>query len=149
MGSSAAGVVVKCPKCGTNNRVSFDRAVEGRPVCGKCRSELPVGGSPINVTDANFAAVVERSSVPVLLDMWAAWCGPCRMIAPAIEQLAKEYSGRAVVGKLDVDANPRTSARFGIQSIPTILVFKGGREADRIIGVQSKDAIARRLEAVL
>lgn len=81
--------------------------------------------------------------------MWAAWCGPCRMIAPTIETLAKELAGRLLVGKMDVDANPRTSSRFGVQSIPTLLIIKNGREAERIVGVQTKEAIMRRLQTYL
>ena len=91
-------------------------------------------------------SVVAGSSLPVLLDLWAAWCGPCRMIAPVIEQLASELSGRVLVGKLDVDANPQTSASFGVQSIPTLLILKDGREVDRLIGAQSKNAILQRLQ---
>lgn len=81
--------------------------------------------------------------------MWAAWCGPCRMVAPTVEALAKELAGRVVVAKMDVDANPRTSSRFGVQSIPTLLILKNGREAERIVGVQTKEAIMRRLQACL
>jgi thioredoxin 1 len=87
---------------------------------------------PVVVTDANFSQVVEKSPVPVLLDLWAAWCGPCRMIAPTIEMLARELAGKALVGKLDVDANQRTAAKFGVQGIPTLLILKEGREVDRL-----------------
>ena len=146
MGSSAASMVVKCAKCGANNRVRFGQAEERLPVCGRCKTPLAVGGQPVTVTDANFEDTVIKSPLPVLLDMWAAWCGPCRMIAPTIETLAKDLAGRVLVGKMDVDANPRTSARFGVQSIPTLLVLKGGREVDRIVGVQSKEAISERLK---
>jgi thioredoxin len=100
----------------------------------------------MTVTDATFSSDVERSPLPVLLDMWAPWCGPCRMIAPIVEELATEMSGRVRVGKLNVDENPATAARFGVQSIPTLLVLKQGREIDRIVGVQPKSEIARRLE---
>jgi thioredoxin len=100
----------------------------------------------MTVTDASFSSDVERSPLPVLLDMWAPWCGPCRMIAPIVEQLAAEMSGRVRVGKLNVDENPATAARFGVQSIPTLLVLKQGREIDRIVGVLPKSEIARRLE---
>ena len=100
---------------------------------------------PVVVTDANFSQVVEKSPVPVLLDLWAAWCGPCRMIAPTIEMLARELAGKALVGKLDVDANQRTAAKFGVQGIPTLLILKEGREVDRLVGVQSREAILERL----
>src|SRR6476659_2725983 len=141
MGSSAASMVVKCAKCGANNRVRFGQAEERLPVCGRCKGPLPVGGQPVTVTDANFDETVAKSPLPVLLDMWAAWCGPCRMIAPTIEALAKEQAGRVLVGKMDVDANPRTSARFGVQSIPTLLILKNGREIDRIVGAAPKNSI--------
>ena len=117
------------------------------PVCGRCKSPLPAFGStPVTVTDANYAEVVESSPLPVLIDMWAAWCGPCRLIAPTIEELARELAGRVLVSKLDVDANQRTAARFGVQSIPTLLILKNGKEAGRIVGVQSKEAILRQLQ---
>ena len=116
-----------------------------RPVCGRCHAELTVAGEPVQITDANFAEEVERSPVPVLLDMWAPWCGPCRHLTPVVEQLAKELAGRVRVGKLNIDDNPLTTARFGVQSIPTLLVIKGGREVDRMVGVQPKQAILQRV----
>jgi thioredoxin 2 len=119
-----------------------------QPVCGRCKTALPFENKPVKVTDANFAAEVERSPLPVLLDMWAPWCGPCGMVAPVIEELAAEMAGRVRVAKLNVDENPATAARFGVQSIPTLLLLKGGRELDRIVGVQSKAAIVQRIERV-
>jgi thioredoxin len=101
------------------------------------------------VTDANFSAEVEHSPLPVLLDMWAPWCGPCRVVAPVVDQLALEMAGRIRVGKLNVDENPVTAERFQIRGIPALLVFKAGREIDRIVGVQPKSEIARRLERAL
>jgi len=117
-----------------------------QPVCGRCKTALPFENKPVKVTDANFAAEVERSPLLVLLDMWAPWCGPCGMVAPVIEELAAEMAGRVRVAKLNVDENPATAARFGVQSIPTLLLLKGGRELDRIVGVQSKAAIVQRIE---
>ena len=99
----------------------------------------------MTVTDATFAAEVERSPLPVLVDMWAPWCGPCRTVAPVIEELARELAGRVRIAKLNIDENPDTAQRFKVSSIPTLLVLKGGEEIERIVGVQSKAEIVRRL----
>ena len=144
---SSSSVVVACANCGTKNRVNLDAALDRQPVCGKCGKALPAPATdPITVTDANFPQVVENSPIPVLLDLWAAWCGPCRMLAPTIEMLARELAGQVLVGKLDVDANQRTAAKFGVQGIPTLLILKNGREVDRLVGVQSREAILGRLD---
>lgn len=146
MGSTSASQVIACPSCGTKNRISLAASSDRRPVCGKCRQPLAeAAAKPVTVTDANFATVVENSPLPVLLDMWAAWCGPCRMIAPTVEAIARELSGKVLVGKLDVDANPQTSARFRVQSIPTLLILKNGKEVDRLIGAQSREAMLGKL----
>ena len=144
MNTSADAQIIRCPKCGAKNRVN--PAADAQPVCGRCKTPLTAEVQPVTITDRNFAEEVEKSPLLVLLDLWAAWCGPCRIIAPTVEQLAKEFSGKVRVGKLDVDANQMTAARFNVQSIPTLLILKNGREIDRIIGVQSKEAIAQRLE---
>ncbi len=108
-------------------------------------TQARTGGKPIHLTDANFDQVVMRSELPVLVDFWAAWCGPCRMIAPVIEQLAREFDGRAVIGKLNVDENPRTAQRFGIRGIPTLLILHRGQVVDRIVGAQPASVIRQRL----
>ena len=142
--------LIRCPSCGASNRVASRRIRRGlAAVCGRCRTPLLDKSGPVTVTDATFAVEVEGSPLPVLLDMWAAWCGPCRIIAPAIDELASEMAGRVRVAKLNIDENPATAARFNVRSIPTLLVFKVGREVDRIIGVQPKSEIKRRLERVL
>ncbi len=104
---------------------------------------------PLEFTDANFADEVEKSDVPVLIDFWAVWCGPCRMIAPIVEELAGEYQGKAKIGKVDVDNNPMIAGKFGIRSIPTLLIFKGGQVVDQIVGAVPKGSIVDKLNAHL
>jgi thioredoxin 2 len=146
---SAESHHVQCPACGTTNRIPQDKVDHGlQPVCGRCKRELAVAQGPVVVTDATFPAEVERSALPVLVDAWAPWCGPCRALAPVIDQLASDLAGRVRVAKLNVDENPATAARFGLRSIPTLLVFSGGREVDRMVGVMPKAEIARRLARV-
>ncbi|HET6567738.1 MAG TPA: thioredoxin [Rhodothermales bacterium] len=104
----------------------------------------------VTLTDANFKdEVLGAGDTPVLVDFWATWCGPCRMIAPMIEELSGEFDGRAKIGKLDVDNNPQVSMQFGIRSIPTLLFFKDGRVVDQLIGAVSKKVLADRLEALV
>jgi thioredoxin 2 len=139
---------IRCPQCGAINRIPADRA--GKPArCGKCKSPLATAAAPVTVTDANFETIVLRATTPVLLDGWAEWCGPCHMLAPTIDALARDYAGRVVVGKLDVDANPRTAARYEIRGIPTLLIFNRGQVVDRLVGVQPRAAIEARLTPLL
>jgi thioredoxin 2 len=141
--------LIRCPSCGATNRVPQDKVESGlQPVCGRCKALLSADGNPVTVTDATFAVEVEQSPVPVLLDLWAPWCGPCRMIAPVLDELASEMAGRVRFAKVNVDENAATAARFKANGIPTLLVLKGGREVDRLIGVQPKAEIKRRLERV-
>jgi thioredoxin 1 len=106
-------------------------------------------GGPLHITDASFENDVLKSDKPVLIDFTATWCGPCRMIAPIIEELATEYQGKAVIGKVDVDENPEISMNFGIRSVPTLLFFKGGQVVDQIIGAVGKEKITTKLQAQL
>lgn len=99
------------------------------------------------ITDKNFSELVLTSDKPVLVDFWAVWCGPCRMIAPVVEELSNDFDGKAIIGKMDVDANPNTAMEYGIRSIPTLLIFKGGEVVDRVVGVVSKSVLAEKLQA--
>lgn len=106
-------------------------------------------GHPIAVTDKDFEDQVLKASIPVLVDFWAEWCAPCKMIAPMVEDLAEEYDGKVTFVKLDVDANPETSLKFGIRSIPTLLVFKNGKPVDQVIGAVPKAVLKKRLDGAL
>ena len=100
---------------------------------------------PVEVTDANFDTEVLKSDKPVLVDFWAVWCGPCKMIAPAVEEIAMEYDGKLKVGKLDVDNNQQVSMKFGIRSIPTLLIFKSGRVVDQLVGAVPKRTLVEKI----
>jgi len=104
---------------------------------------------PIEITDSNFDAEVLKSPTPVLVDFWAVWCGPCKAIAPVVEEMASEYNGKLKVGKMDVDNNPDAPTRYGVRSIPTLLVFKGGKVVEQIIGAVPKRVIVDKLQAHL
>jgi len=122
---------------------------QGRvPVCGRCKTHLSIEIKPVAITDGTFSALVEHSPLPVLLDMWASWCGPCRKIAPMLDELASEMAGRVLFAKLNVDENPATADRFRVRSIPTLLILNRGEEVDRIVGVQPRSEIVRRLAQV-
>jgi thioredoxin 1 len=103
----------------------------------------------LEFTDANFEELVVKSEKPVLVDFWAEWCGPCRMITPLVEELAKDYEGKVVIGKVDVDSNPGISSKYGIRNIPTILFFKQGQIADKQVGAVPKNKLAEKLDALL
>ncbi|MGE5113546.1 MAG: thioredoxin [Acidobacteriaceae bacterium] len=100
----------------------------------------------LEITDSNFDQTVLKSDRPVMIDFWAAWCGPCRALAPIVDEVAKQYSDKIVVGKMDVDKNPATAQRFGVRSIPTLLVFKGGQVREQIVGYAPKDRIEKAID---
>ena len=121
-----------CPACGATNRLPAARVDEG-PTCGRCGKAL-LQGQPLELTDGNFAAVVASTRLPVLVDFWAPWCGPCRAMAPAFEQAARQLAGRALLVKVNSDDNPGLSQRYAIRSIPTLVRLDGGRESQRQSG---------------
>ena len=144
--------VVVCSKCGVKNRVDESKLATRDATCGRCGAKLDATGAnqqdakPFVISDQTFEQeVMQTQGRPILVDCWAPWCGPCRMISPILDELAAESQGRYRIAKLNVDDNPQTSARFRIASIPTLLIFKNGQLVDRIIGVHPKQAIAERL----
>jgi thioredoxin 2 len=137
MPSPATSIVeLRCPSCGQRNRVSVGRLAD-RPVCGRCKQGL-TPAEPVEATDATFDEEVVHSPLPVLVDFWADWCGPCRMVAPVLRDIAKERAGRVKIVKLDVDANPITASRFRVQSIPALKLFRDGRLVDELAGALPK-----------
>lgn len=124
---------VPCPFCSTLNRVEMAR-VQDHPKCGSCGRPILLD-RPLAVADDNFDGVVAATEVPVVVDFYADWCGPCKIMAPILDDFARERAGSVVVVKLDTDRNPRTAERFGIRGIPTMMVFKGGREVAKEVGV--------------
>ena len=132
---------VACAHCLATNRIPVLRLADD-PVCGRCGREL-LDGRPVLLADSNFERVVQHTELPVLIDFWAPWCGPCVGMAPQFELAARQLKGRALLAKVDSDENPRTSGRFGIRSIPTLVLLEGGREKSRQTGaVQSAQIVA-------
>lgn len=135
--------VATCPACGTKNRVPLSSA--GRPQCATCHQPLPW---LVNAKDADLDAALKTNQL-VLIDLWAPWCGPCRMVAPVLERLSIRYAGKIKVVKVNVDNNPRASVRFEAQSIPTLVMMQDGTTVERIIGAQTEPALAQRIDSLL
>jgi thioredoxin 2 len=130
---------VVCPHCGSVNRVHAQRLTD-KPVCGKCKRPL-FAGKPVVLDDASFATQIERSDIPVVVDFWAPWCGPCKMMAPHFERVAATFEPEARLAKLNTDESPETATRFAIRSIPTLILFRNGREIDRRSGAMDSRAL--------
>ncbi|MGH7476433.1 MAG: thioredoxin TrxC [Longimicrobiales bacterium] len=139
--------VVTCPFCGTSNRVDLGR-VDDRPKCGQCGRPLLLD-RPIKVTDDDFERVVTGSEVPIIVDFHADWCGPCKIMAPLLDEIAHSRRGRLLVAKLDTDANPNTSLRYQIRGIPTLIVFRDGQEAVRQTGAIPRAQLEQLVDSAL
>lgn len=137
---------VACSRCGAKNRVDAERVRHGiQPVCGRCRAPLHVVSEVVEVSDARFEEQVLSSPLPVLLDVWAPWCVPCRGMEPVIQELAASLAGRVRVAKLNIDRSPQAASRLRIQGVPTVIVFKDGHELSRMIGARGRGDLMRAL----
>ena len=144
-------VMIRCRNCGTRNRIPVAR-LQDRPRCGKCKTPFPpisVSNRPVTVTDATFAREVLESPLPVLLDCWAAWCGPCGALSPIIDEVARNHAGRLKVAKLNVDQNPGTASRYNVMSIPTMLFFRDGKVVDNAAGALPRQEVEQMVNRFL
>jgi len=144
-------IIIPCSKCGTKNRIPKNR-INDTPICGKCQN--PLSGKktpdrPVDIIDSTFDKEVLGEPGAVLVDCWAPWCGPCRMIAPVLEQLAGEYAGQIKIAKLNVDENPVTASNYAVKSIPTMLLFNRGRLVNTLVGALPKNEIEKHVLSIL
>jgi thioredoxin 2 len=144
-------IIIPCSKCGTKNRIPRNK-INDNPICGNCRKPLAEGkihDRPVDIVDNTFDKDVLGEPGPVLVDCWAPWCGPCRMVAPVLEQLAREYAGRIKIAKLNVDENPVAASKYAVKSIPTMLLFKSGRLVNTLVGALPKNEIEKHMLTIL
>lgn len=141
--ADASGVIVACPGCEQPNRIRFDK-LDAQPRCARCKLEIPFVSQPVEIdTLAQFDALVAQAPVPVLVDFWAPWCGPCHAVAPEVEKVAYSLRGRLLVGKVNTDILPELGSRYSVRSIPTLAVFAGGRECGRVAGAMPAAEIVK------
>ncbi len=143
-------IILTCTSCHAKNRVPVDRLQDG-PVCGRCKTPFPKDslGEVTDVSDKDFNTMVIGSALPVLVDCWAPWCGPCRAVAPILEGLAPKYAGRVRFFKMNLDENPATGARYGITSVPTLLLVKNGQINETLVGAQPKEVMEAALARLI
>jgi thioredoxin 2 len=144
-------MIIRCLSCGTKNRMPETR-LNDRPLCGRCGAPLVVAGDagkPFDTTDATFAREVLSVTGAVIVDCWAPWCAPCRMVAPILDELAAKYAGGIKIAKLNVDENPLTAAQFDVRNIPTLLFFREGKLVNRVTGALPREELERQLLAVM
>ncbi|KPJ88662.1 MAG: thioredoxin [Spirochaetes bacterium DG_61] len=134
--------IIRCRNCGGKNRVLLDK-ISSMPRCGKCKAPLSIPQDTLNISTQQFKDEVLNETIPTVVDFWAPWCGPCRMVGPILEDIARGYPGRIKVVKVNSDENPDLSAQFQIQGIPTIILFREGREIDRLVGAAPKENIMK------
>jgi thioredoxin 2 len=141
------GILTPCLSCGSTNRLAY-RTLERKARCGKCQTILPAPSQPLEAGEAVFDALISSASIPIVVDFWAPWCGPCHAMAPELEAVARRMAGRVVVVKVNTDAEPQLGERFRIRSIPTIAVFRGGREVTRAAGARPAAEIEQLIAGV-
>ena len=146
MDADNRGLLITCPKCGQRNRLKYE-ALKRPFCCGKCQTELRAPGDPVDVkSDLVFDALISRSALPVLVDFWAPWCGPCKMVAPEVRKVADETAGHLLVAKVNTEEVPSLAQRFRVTAIPTMALFKNGIEVTRQAGAMSASAIRKFIE---
>ncbi len=143
-------LILACSECGTKNRIPLLRISE-TPKCGKCGALLSTDilSQPLNVVDNTFDTLVLSSTLPVLVDCWAPWCGPCRAVGPVLDELAIKYKGKLKIAKINVDENPGISARYSISSIPTMFLVKDGKIIDQLVGALSKEELEKQIARIV